>query len=218
LSVAVSFAPITPLIVTAPVVRPLLRRLRAREYEEVTGGFLRWAVTVFVTILVSAAFVRDRVLSSFPLAGQAAGTAQSAVEGSGGAPVGFLFLVLGMIAFVALSAASLGIAACVLASVALGTAAAAATVLFTHGNNVLLITLVAVPFWEWALWAAAVLAFAPATVMGGRRLHRLGGDDPDMAWLKRRALVVAGLFVLGLLCRLLLAGPYLSLIRHWTVF
>jgi hypothetical protein len=173
---------------------------------------------VFVTILVSATFVRERVLSSFPFAEQAARATETALEGSGGAPTGFLFLVLGMVAFVVLSAVSLGIAACVLGSIALGAAAAAATVLFTHGNNVLLITLVAVPFWEWALWAAAVLVFAPAAVMGGQRLFRLGGDDLDAAWLKRRAVLVACLFVLSLVCRLVLAGPYLSLIRHWTVF
>ena len=101
-------------------------------------------------------------------------------------------------------------------SIALGTAAAGAAVLYTHGNNVVLITLVALPPWLWALTAAAIVSFPPAVAAGSRRLYRGAAPEFDTAGLKRTSLIVAVLVAAALLMRLLLAGPYLSLVRHWT--
>ena len=217
LSVAIAFYPLSPLLVTAPVVRPLLRRVRERDRAAVTGAFWRWALAAFLTILVSTAFVRDRVFSSFPLAPQAAHSMEQAIAGSGGAPFGLEVIVVGILAFVGLAAASLGIAACVLMSIALGTAAAAAAVLFTHGNNVLLVSLVACPPWLWALLAAATLAFVPAVAVGGARWYQNGAILlEEHEWFKRRAIIACGLVLLAVLLRLILAGPYLNLIRYWT--
>jgi hypothetical protein len=215
-SVAIAFYPLSPVLVTAPVIRPLLRRVRAGERAAVTGAFWRWALTAFLTILVSTAFVRDRVFSSFPLAPQAAHSMEQAIAGSGGAPFGLVVIVVGILAFVGLAAASLGIAACVLMSAALGTTAAAAAVLFTNGNNVLLSSLVACPPWMWVLFAAATLAFVPAVAVGGARWYRTGAELVEQEWLKRRAIVAGGLVLLAILLRLTLAGPYLTLIRHWS--
>jgi hypothetical protein len=217
LSVAIAFPPLSPLIVTAPVIQPLRRRVRAGERAAVSAAFWRWALTVFLTVLVSTAFVRDRVFSSFPFASQAAVAMEQAIAGAGSAPVGITHIVVGMVAFLGLATASLGIAACVLMAVALGTAAAAAAVLFTHGNNVLLISLVACPPWLWAAFAAATIGFAPAVAAGGIKWFRVGADMVDYEWLKRRAVIAGGLFLLAVLLRLIAAGPYLSLIRLWTV-
>jgi hypothetical protein len=212
-----AFAPLSPLILTAPVVRPLLRRIRSGNHRDVTGAVWRWGLTVFLTILASDAFVRDRVLDAFPFASRASYAMGQAIVGAGGAPFGFAELFLGLVAFVLLAAASLGIAACVLLAVALGTAAAAGAVLFTHGNNILLISLVACPPWQWAVFAAAVLVFVPAVVAGGSRFYGITAQDKDRGWMKRNAVVAAGLFLLALLLRLALEGPYLALIRAWTV-
>jgi hypothetical protein len=184
----------------------------------VTGAFWRWALTVFLTTLVSAAFVRDRMVSSFPFAERAARALEQAVAGSGTAPAtGLVEIVVGMAAFLVLSAVSLGIAGCVLMSVALCTAAAAAAVLFTHGNNVLLIALIACPPWLWALFAAATLAFVPALSFGGSKWFGIGASLMESDRFKRRAVIAGGLFVLAVLLRLLLASPYISLVRLWTV-
>lgn len=217
LSIVISFPPLSPLLTTLPVVKPLLGRVRAKKYDAVTAVFVRWALTVYLTVLVSAAFVRDRMLASFPFAADAAGAVEQALAGSGGPPVGLVYIAVGLLAFAVLAAVSVGIAGCVLASVALGAAAASTAVLFTHGNNVLLIALVALPPWQWALLAAAAFSFAPAAAWGGWRLLRLVDEEPERTWLTRRALIVAGLFALALLLRLTLASPYLSLVRHWTV-
>lgn len=217
LSIVVSFPLLSPLLTTAPIARPLLRRLRAGEHAPATGAFLRWAATIFLTVLVSTAFVRDRVLSSFPFADVAARAAEQMLAGSGGAPAGFVYIVTGFIAFVVLCAASYGIAACLLASIALGTSAVTAAVMYTHGNNVLLITLVALPPWQWALFAAATVAFTPAAMAGGSKLYGIGARELDREWIRRRAIIVSVLLVVALLSRLLLANPYLALVRHWTV-
>jgi hypothetical protein len=217
LSIVISFPPLSPFLSTLPVVKPLLGRVRAKKYDAATAVFVRWALTVYLTVLVSAAFVRDRMLASFPFAADAASAVEQALTGSGGPPAGPVYIVVGMLAFAVLGAVSVGIAGCLLTSVALGAAAASTAVLFTHGNNVLLIALVALPPWQWALLVAGAFSFAPAAAWGGWRLLRLVDEEPDRTWLTRRALIVAGLFVLALLLRLTLAFPYLSLVRHWTI-
>jgi hypothetical protein len=218
LSLVFAVPPLSPIFTTLPVVRPLLRRVRAGERAAATGAFWRWALTVFLTTLVSGAFVRQRMLSSFPFADQAARAMEQVLAGSGGAaPAGLAEIIVGLAAFLLLSAASLGIAGCVLMSVALGAAAGAAVVLFTHGNNVLLIALVACPPWLWALLAAAVLSFVPALTFGGSRWFGIVASMMDRDWLRRRAIMSGGLFLLAILLRIVLTGPYLALVRLWTV-
>ncbi len=216
-SLAVSVAPLSPLVTTAAIVRPLLRRVRSGESNAVTGALWRWALTVFLTILVSAAFVRDRVLDSFPFAATAARTVEAAIAGSTDAPFGVAIILSGFTAFLVLTAASFGIAGCVAMSIALGTAAAGAAVLYTHGNNVVLVTLIALPPWLWALIAAAIVSFLPAVTAGSRRLYGNTALEFNAARFKRTALIAAGLVAAALLARLLLAGPYLALVRQWTV-
>lgn len=218
MSVVVAFPPLSPVLCTAPVIRPLIRRVRAGDRAAVTGAFWRWALTVFLTALVSAAFVRDRMVSSFPFGEHTTRALEQAVAGAGTTPaMGLVEIVVGMAAFLVLSAVSLGTAGCVLMSVALGTASAAAAVLFTHGNNVLLIALIACPPWLWALFAAATLAFAPVLAIGGSKWFGVGASLMDRDWLKRRAVIAGGLFLLAVLLRLFLVAPYLALVRLWTV-
>jgi hypothetical protein len=216
-SVAIAFPPLSPVLVTAPIVPPLLKRMRAGDGAAATGALWRWALTVFLTILVSAAFVRARMFSAFPFASQAANAMETVVTGSGGVPVGFVQIVVGMVAFVALAAASLGIAACVLMSIALGTAAAGGAVLFTYGTNVILVSLIACPPWQWALFVAAVFAFVPAAAVGGSKLYGIKRPAGSRERLVRHAIIAGALFVLAVLLRLVLTGPYLSLVQRWTI-
>jgi hypothetical protein len=218
LSIVISVPFLSPLLLTAPIVRPLIRRIRSGDVGNTDGAFLRWAITLFVSILVSAAFVRDRMVASFPFASDAARVAELTLAGIDGPPAGFVYLVVGIVAFVVLAAASLGIAACLLGSIALAVSAVVASVIYAYGTNVVLITLVAIPPWQWALFAASTLAFTPATILGGSRFY--GIDAGSVAWegLKRRSMIIAGLIVLSVVLRLALAGPYVSLVRNWTVF
>ena len=218
LSVALSFPPLSPLLLTAPVVKPFLRRLRAGKHGSATNALLRWALTIFFSILICAAFVKDRALSSFPFAQTAAESAGQMIAGSGSVPAGYMFIVAGLLAFVALSAASLGIGACLLFSITIGFAAGGAIALFANGNNLLLIALVALPPWQWAVLASALLLCVPAAAIGARKLYKMAVPEPDFASLKPRAVIAGVLVLLALLFRLALAGPWLSLVRSWTVF
>jgi len=218
LSVAIAFPPLSVLLSTAPIVRPLLRRTRAGDAGAVTGAFWRWALTVYLTILVSAAFTHERMLAAYPFASGSAEAVERALSGDGALPAGVLYLVVGLVVFIAFAAGSLGIAACVLMTVALGMTAAAAAVVFAHGHNGLVVALVAVPPWLWAVVLAAVFALAPAALTGGAKWYGVGNADLEPEWLKRRAIIVAGLLVLAVVLRLTLAGPYVVLLRHCTIF
>jgi hypothetical protein len=217
LSVMVSFQPLSPFLVAAPAVWPLRRRIVAGQPESATGGLIRWAVSVFLSILVCAVFVKDRVLSSFPFAGAAADLAERMLAGESVAPAGFLYIVAGLAGFVALSAVSLGIGACMLASVAIGAAAGVTIVLYVHGTNLLLITLVALPPWQWLMFAAAVLLFAPAAGTGARLIYRKQTETADGNRVKRQLYTAGALVLISVLVRTVLAGPWISLVRMWTV-
>jgi hypothetical protein len=217
LSVAVSFQPLSPFLLTAPVVKPLLRRLRAGNFGSATEALLRWALTVFLSILFCAVFVFDRTLSSFPFARSAAESAGQISAASGGVPGGYLFILAGLLVFVGLSAASLGIGACLLFSIAIGFSAGGAIALFADGTNLLLISLVALPPWQWAAFATALLLCVPAASIGAHRLFKMNIPEPETAWLKQRVVIAGGLVLLALICRLALAGPWLSVVRSWTV-
>ena len=218
LSVAVSFQPLSPLLTTAPVVKPFLRRLRAGKHGAATNALLRWALTVFLSILLCAVFVKDRAVSSFPFAQTAADSAEQMIAGAGAAPAGFVYILAGLLTFVGLSAVSLGIGACLLASVAIGAAAGATITLYAQGNNILLMALVALPPWQWAVFAAALLLCVPSAGAGARKLYKMEVGKPDAVLLKQPGLIAGGLLLFALLCRLALAGPWLSLVRSWTVF
>lgn len=217
LSVILSVQPLSVLLTAAPAVQPLRRRILAGDSALVTRGLLRWAVTVFLSVLLCAVFVRDRVLDSFPFASSTATAAQRMLDGQAGAPVGWLYLTAGLAGFVILSAATTGIGALLLAAVALGAAAGLTVVVFAQGTNILLMALVALPPWQWAMFAAAVLLFAPAGAEGARFLYKKDTVDRNPERRKHRLYAAAGLFVLALLTRLALAGPWVSLVRTWTV-
>lgn len=217
LSVMVSFQPLSPLLLTAPAAWPLRRRIVAGRHGAATRGLIRWAVAVFLSILVCAVFVKDRVLSSFPFAGAAAELVERMLAGESVAPAGFLYIFAGLAGFVALSVVSLGIGACLLASVAIGAAAGVTILLYVHGTNLLLISLVALPPWQWLMYAAATLLFAPAAGAGARRLYGTNTETAGGDRVKRRLYIAGALALTAVLVRAVLAGPWISLVRMWTI-
>lgn len=217
LSVAVSIQPLSVVLLTAPAVLPLRRRILDAKQGSATTGFVRWALTVFLSILACAVFAKDRVLSSFPFARDAFGMIESTILGGSGAPAGIVYILAGFAGFVALSAFSTGIAACLLASVAIGAAAGTVIPLYEYGDNLLQSTLIALPPWQWLLFAAAILSFEPAGRIGARLLFKSEPDGTRPEGTLRRWYFAGGLFVLALLLRAALAGPWVSLVRAWTV-
>jgi len=218
LSVIISFAPLTPVLVTAPLAYVLLKRAKLPDHRLVTVVVLRWALTVFFTALVASAFVTDRVAASFPYAASAAAVMTALITGSThSAPAGFLYIAAGMAAFVLAGFFTVGIAGYVLWAGALGVSAAAAASLYALGNNLVQVTLIALPPWQIAFFAACIYAAAPVTSASRRFLYRKNDAGNDWKDIRFYVLTAAGLFVLSLLLRAAVSGIYLNLVRHWSI-
>jgi hypothetical protein len=218
IAVVISFPPVTPLIVTAPVVPALVRKTREADYRAVVGVSWRWAVSLFATALTASAFVPDRVSHSFLFAVRASEDMQGWLTGiAAGPPAGYVYIAAGTAAFVVVSVLTVGVLGCLLWSIALGASAVAAASLYAQGNNIVQITLIAVPPWQIAQFASGLFLLAPAAAFSRRAVFRVSGDGLEWRGLRRYALVAAGLFVLSLLLRLTIAEPYLALVRHWTI-
>ncbi len=218
IAVVISFPPVTPLIITAPVVPAFIKKTRAADCRAITGVSWRWAVSLFATVLAASAFVPERVSNSFLFAVRASENMHGWLTGiATGAPASYVYIVAGMATFVAVSVLSAGVLGCVLGSIALGASAVAAASLYAQGHNIVQITLVAIPPWQIALFASGLFIVAPAAMLSRRAVFRLSGDGFVWHDVRRHTLVAAGLFVLSLLLRLAIAGPYLALVRHWTI-
>lgn len=218
IAVLISFPPLTPLVVTAPAVPALYKRVRAADCRAITNVVLRWAISCFATALVASVFVPNRVSDSFPFAARAGENMISWLIGTSAAvPVGYVYMAAGMIAFVVVSVLSVGVLGAVLWSISLGAGAVAAAALYAQGNNIVQITLIALPPWQIALFASALFALAPAAVLSRRMVFRKREGEIEWQVLRRYAFIAAGLFVLSLLLRLTITGPYLALARHWTI-
>jgi hypothetical protein len=218
IAVVISFPPLTPLIVTAPVVPALFKRTNAADYRAITSVVFRWAISLFATTLAVSAFVPTRLSDSFPFAARASENTMSWLIGaSKGAPAGYVYIVVGMAAFVVVSVLSVGLLGTVLWSIALGASAVAAVSLYAQGHNIVQITLIALPPWQIALFASALFALAPAAVFSRRLVFRRCDNEFEWQVLRRYTLIAGGLFALSLLLRLMVAGPYLALARHWTI-
>ena len=217
LAVVISFAPLTPFLVTAPLAYVLLKKTKLSEHQLVTAVFVRWSLTVFFTALVASSFVTDRVAGSFPFAGGAAENVVSFLSGgSAGPTAGFLYITVGAAIFIVAGLLSAGILAYLVWAAALGVSAAAAAVLYTHGNNIVQITLIALPPWQIALFAAGMFAAAPVGAFSRRYVYKKNPAGADWGDLRRYVLAAAGLFVLSLLLKLTVSGGYTALVRHWT--
>jgi hypothetical protein len=221
IAVVVGLPPLTPLITTAPIAWIVIGRLRAEAGAAPSGLFLRWALSVFATALISTAFVWDRAVQSFPYAASAVGAMRQLLAGNADPPGGFVFLTLGMVIFVALSTVSAGILGCVLGSVALGAGAVGAAAMYRSGDNVFQLLLVTVPWWQLAFYAAAIVAL-PALVSISRStvLRRSTGGGktaPEWGRIRRDLAVAGGLWLGAIVLRLALASAYVRLLQRWTL-
>ena len=220
IAVVIEFPVLTPLITTAPIAWIVIRKLRAGRL--VTAGLvLRWALTVFLTALVSMAFVWDQTIASFPYAASAVSAMRQALAGAAGPPVGYVFLTLGMVLFVGLCVLSAGILGFVAGSVALGASAAAAAVLYRSGDNIFQLLLVTVPWWQLAFYAAAILAVPPLVLISRATVLRWlpASGKTVFEWRRTtKGFAIAGALWLGaILLRLALASSYLHLVNRWTL-
>lgn len=220
IAVVIALPVLTPLITAAPIVWIVIRKLRAGGLTT-AGLVLRWALTLFLTALVSMAFVWDRTIASFPYAASAVDAMRQTLAGTAGPPAGFVFLALGMVIFAGLCIVSAGILGCVAGSVALGAAAAAAAVLYRSGDNIFQLLLVTVPWWQLAFYAAAIFALPPLVMISRATVLRWlpASGKTVFEWRRaRKSLAIAGaLWLVAIVLRLALASSYLRLVNRWTL-
>jgi hypothetical protein len=217
-AVVIAVPLLTPVIVTAPIIKLLVEKTRTGDQRAVTSGVLRWVISVFATTLVVSAFVPERVSDSFPFAANASEHMISWLAGSASTPpASYGYLFAGMAAFLTACLLSVGILGSLLWSITLGTSAVAAASLYAAGYNIVQITVIALPPWQISLFASALFVLAPLASLSRRIVFRKCENDFEWQVWRRHALVAGSLFLLSILLRLTIAGPYLALARHWTI-
>lgn len=214
-AVVIGVAALTPLIIAAPMVFVALRtevpgtNLRAR--------LVRWFLTAVLSIGVLSVFVGERAVASLPFS-----TAMSQqltrwlAAGETGDPVSALILAGAFVVAVGGSLVSRGVIGVIVLGVGACAVALHATVVYGDAHNIIQITLVAITPWTLATTAALMIAI-PESAAASRKV--LGGatGGPDWTQLRHPAMVCAGLIVVAVLLRLLVAAPYAALVRRWTL-
>ncbi|MEJ2720646.1 MAG: hypothetical protein P8181_05835 [bacterium] len=218
LSVIIGIAVLSPLLFTAAVFPFFFSTMKLRDHRWAVILVFRWAIALFVTILVVGVFVPGRAESSIPLAAGAVATIKAWLNVPGAAPPADLpYMLWGMVLFVAGSAVSGGLLGFLVGSIAIGGAAYGALFIFRHGYNILQISLVSIPLWQLSLFVAGGFLLVPVSHLAFQRFLNVEKDPRDWTLLRNCMYMGAGFFLLSLVFRYATAGPWRSLLERWTV-
>jgi hypothetical protein len=218
LSTAIAFKPITPILHASAVIPFYYLAMVRNDFKWSAMLVGRWAVAVYLTILIIGVFVPERVARSLPAA---IGTAE-AVEAwinhpASAPPADFLYLVVGIMAFAVVCAASGGVLGFIPGSIAIGSAAYGALFLFRHGQNVVQISLVAVPLWHLSFLLSGIALLVPMGYPLFKRRFHLATEPEGKRILRILLVSGVGLFLLSLLLRLTTASAWRSILDRWTL-
>ncbi|UCG52787.1 MAG: hypothetical protein JSW58_04335 [Candidatus Latescibacterota bacterium] len=209
---------LSPLFHTAAVFPFFYSAMKRRDHRWGVILVFRWAIALFVTLVVVGVFVPGRVASSLPLAKDAVITIDAWVQDSAtGPPADLSYLLWGMVAFLVGSVVSGGLLGFIVGAFAIGGAAYGALHIFRHGLNVLQIALLAVPLWQLSLFLAAGFLLVPTSQLVFDRFFNVEKDPEDWPLLRNCMYIGAGFFVLSIIFRYAISGPWRSLLERWTV-
>lgn len=212
LAVVIGWKWATLVIAPAPLIYYLVRPPRDKQIDRLA---LRWAASLLLLLLASAAFVGPR-LSQSVLAG--AGVYEQTLSwlaGAGSPPLGAGTVIIVFVAFVVAVVAAGAAAGSAVVAVAIGTAAVSGAVICSSGYNLLQIAVVAISPWQWALLAGLTLILVAASAEpiapaeAPRRIRALVSD--------RRVLAGAALVAVALLLRVTVEPWYTALVHNWTI-
>lgn len=208
---------VSPLLFAAAVFPFFHAALRFGDHRAGLLIVFRWALSLFVTLVIVGIFLPDRLGGSLPFAESAARSMQAWIAGSPSPPVDSRYMFWGMLVFLAGSVASGGLVGFVVGAVALGGAAYSALFVFRHGHNIFEAALVALPVWQLGLFIAGAFFIVPAAVFVFERF--LGAEKrlEDRGRLRLYVYVGAGFFALSILLRYATAGAWRTLLDRWTV-
>lgn len=218
ISVVIKVAWLTPLLHTAAVFWFFYAAMKQHRHRWALILIIRWAAVIFVTTVLLGIFVPTRVEAGILFSQRMTGELRAWLTGVGGPPVNYSYILWGVAAFLAGSLISGGMLGFVLGSVALGTAASATLFLFANGYNVLQIALIALPPWQWSVFAAGALLLVPTARPFFDRFLGWERVAEDKRALRLCMYGGAAGLALSLLLRLALAGVLRDLTTRWTVF
>ncbi len=177
----------------------------------------RWAIALFITILVAGVFLPDRLGASLPLSASSAHTIESWIRDPGASPPANLnYILWGMFAFTVASIVSGGLLGFFLGAVAIGGAAYSALHVFRHGFNLIQISLIALPVWQLSLFVAGAFAMVPLSVFVFERFFNVEKQAQEWKLLRSYMYASAGFFVLSIALRYATAGVWRQLVDQWT--
>lgn len=208
---------ISPLLFTAAGFPFFYSAMTRNDHRAGTVVVFRWAIALFVSILVAGVFVPDRLGAALPLSANSAHTIESWIRDPGASPPANLnYILWGMLAFTVGSVVSGGLLGFFIGAVAIGGAAYSALHVFRHGFNLIQISLVALPVWQLSLFLAGAFAMVPLSVFVFERFFNVEKRPRDWELLRTYMYTSAGFFVLSIALRYATAGVWRQLVDKWT--
>ena len=209
---------ISPLFFTAAVFPFFYTAIVRNDHRAGVVIVFRWAIALFVTLLVVGVFVPDRIGSALPMATNTATALETWIRDPGVPPPANLnYILWGMLAFTVASVLSGGLLGFLIGAVALGGAAYSALHVFRHGINIIQISLVAVPVWQLSLFVAGAFVMVPLSVFMYERFFNVEKRPQDWDLLRNYMYVGASFFVLSIVLRYATAGVWRELVEQWTI-
>ncbi|MFH1755335.1 MAG: hypothetical protein ABIA59_06485 [Candidatus Latescibacterota bacterium] len=217
LSILIAVKILSPILLTAAIFPFFIHVMKKGRHRRAAILTARWAITVFICVVITAGFVSDRAEKSFPLAKTSVDVIEDWIAGTSDTPpADFKLLVGGIFAFVAAAAVSGGALAFVLASLALASSACGSAFLFLQGDNILHILLIAVQPWLLCIFAAGIFLVVPSASLLLKRCMAEpvpAGNKP----LRRYIYVGTALFLLSIGLRIFTAGTWRAFTERWTI-
>jgi hypothetical protein len=205
---ALAVAWVSPLLWVAPLVLAVYSRERGLDTEHLRPLFVRWAVTLFLTVLIASAFAGPRVPSGVVLGSGMVAQVRDWLAGAGAPVWGAGWMAIMAVALAGLSAVSGGLLGAFLVAILAANAAVSASMVYANGTNIFTTSLVALAPWQWAFLAGAVLIVPPLARLSLQRLYRRPGPDPEPAALRRELMIAGGLLALAIVLRISLSPVY----------
>ncbi|MEE9269587.1 MAG: hypothetical protein V3V49_04930 [Candidatus Krumholzibacteria bacterium] len=219
LSAAVGSRWFSPILQVAAVFPFFSAAMRRHKHHESLALAARWGAALFVTTIVVGVFVPGRIGASVPFAQLTTAALANWIRfPDAPPPADYGYLLWGLVGFLLATLVSGGLLGFVLASVALGNAALGALFLLRYSENVIQITMVAVPLWHWGIIAAAILMLVPASLPFFQRYVRIERVVEGRTVLRGFLYMGGAMVVASLLLRAVTAGPWRNILREWTIF
>jgi hypothetical protein len=208
---------ISPIICTAPLVHTCWQRGKPVDVSHLGPLTIRWAIVLFVTTLLVAVFVPDRIPSSVLFGRGVESTVGQWLAGEGEPVWGLAWLAITPVALALFTLASGGILGVMILSIFIANSAVSAAMIYATGVNLFLSTLIALSPWQWAFLAGAVMLVPPLSTLSLARVFRRELTSADVKNTRQQVIRAAMLFALALVLRIALSSIYSNLAARWNV-